>query len=184
MQRKQELKKSTSQQGQVDKEKELVAVGKLYRTFGVKGDLRFELFPPDMQVPLTFYIKDKEKGFIPVTVDKVSKSKGLIRFKEYDTREKAKKITNKFLFLEKEKLPQLGKDEYYIYQLIGLDVYQDNKLLGKIIQVDDRLPDVLLILKTPEGKEKHIPFINEFIKDINLEEGKIHVLLPEGWEEL
>ena len=183
MQKKQELKKSTSQQGQVDKEKDLVAVGKLYRTFGVKGDLRFEFFP-HMKIPEILYIKDAEKGFIPVHVQQVSKKKGLIRFKEYDTREKAKKITNKFLFLEKEKLPPLKEDEYYIYQLVGLDVYQNNKLLGKVIQVDDRLPDVLLVIKTPEGKIKHIPFINEFVKDINLDTGKMLVVLPDGWEEL
>ncbi len=184
MRKEQELKKSTSQQGEQDKEKDLVAVGKLYRTFGIKGDLRFELYPPEMKLPEKFYIKHKEKGFIPIHVDSASLKKGLIRFKEFDTREKAKQITNKYLFIEKEKLPQLEEDEYYVYQLVGLKVYHNDKEIGEVIQVDDRLPDVLLIIKTNEGKIKHLPFIKQFVKEVNLQEGKIDITPPEGWEEL
>ena len=182
LQKKQELKKSILQQGQADKE--LVIVGKLYRTFGVKGDLRFEIFPPALEIPEKFYIKDQKEGFTPVTVESVSEKKGLIRFKEFDTREKAKKITNKYLYLEKEKLPELEEDEYYVYQLIGLDVYIDSKKIGSIIKVDDRLPDVLLIIRDSEGKIRHLPFIKEFVKEVDLENGRIIITPPEGWLEL
>ncbi len=176
------LKKLTSQQGQAGKE--LVIVGKLYRTFGVKGDLRFEIFPPDLKIPQIFYIKDEKRGFIPITVDSVNQKKGLIRFKEFPTRELAKKITNKYLYLEKEKLPKLKEDEYYVYEIVNLDVYVDNKKVGKVIKVDDRLPDALLIIKDEEGKVRHLPFINEFVKEVNLKEGFIRITPPEGWFEL
>ncbi len=182
LQKKPELKKSILQQGQADKE--LVVVGKLYRTFGVRGDLRFEIFPPNLEIPEKFYIKDQKKGFIPITVESVSEKRGLIRFKEFDTREKAKKITNKYLYLEKEKLPELEEDEYYVYQLIGLDVYMDDKKIGSVIKVDDRLPDVLFIIRDSEGKIRHLPFIKEFVKEVDLENGRVIITPPEGWLEL
>ncbi|NPA52157.1 MAG: 16S rRNA processing protein RimM [Aquificae bacterium] len=183
MQRKQESKKSISPQGQVDKE-ELVAVGKLHRTFGVKGDIRFELFPPKMKLPDIFYLQTKDGVFIPVEVENISIKKGLVRFKGYNTKEKAREITNRFLFTHKSHLPPLEKNQYYVYQLVGLDVYQGDTHLGKVIQVDDRLPDVLLVIESPEKKTLHIPFINEFVKDVDLEKKRIELSLPEGWEEL
>jgi len=182
LQKKPELKKSILQQGQVDKE--LVIVGKLYRTFGIKGDLRFEIFPPNLEIPEKFYIKDQKNGFILITVESVSRKRGLIRFKEFDTREKAKKITNKYLYLEKEKLPELEEDEYYVYQLIGLDVYMDNRKIGNVIKVDDRLPDVMLVIKDSEDKIRHLPFIKEFVKEVDLEKDRIIITPPEGWLEL
>lgn len=69
----------------------------------------------------------------------------------------------------------LKEDEYYIFQLIDLDVYDSNgNFLGKVSKyVENPKANDLIVISN--DKEVMIPFIKEFIKEINLKENKIVV---------
>ncbi len=158
-----------------------VIVGKLHRTYGVHGDLKVNIYVPNLKLPDTVYIKDSKNQLKPLQVSKYSPSKGLIRFKGYEVREKAKNLTNHYIYLEKDKLPELEKDTFYEFQLLDVDVEYNGKIIGKIIKIDDRLYPAYLIIKCTDDKVRHLPFIDEFVKEIDLENKKIIVDLPEGW---
>ncbi len=163
------------------KTEEFVIAGKIHGTHGVRGDLKIEVFPPNFKLPKTLYIKDKKGNFIPLEVEAYSKKKGLIRFKGYDTLEKAKKIKHHFFYVETSKLPKLEKDTFYEYQLLDMDVVFNDKVIGKIVKVDDRLSHAYLIIKCIDDKIRHLPFIKEFVKEVDVENKRIVVEVPEGW---
>ncbi len=158
-----------------------VIVGKLHRTYGVHGDLRINIYVPNFKLPNVVYIKSPEGQFKPLTILKYSPSKGLVRFKGYETKEKAKNLTNQYIYLEKDKLPELEKDTFYEFQLLDMDVEYNGKTIGKIIKIDDRLHPAYLLIKCTDDKVRHLPFIDEFIKNIDLENKKIEIEPPEGW---
>ncbi len=158
-----------------------VIVGKIHRTYGVHGDLRVNIYVPNLKLPDTVYIKTPDNKFKPLNISKYSPSKGLIRFKGFEVREKAKNLTNHYIYLEKEKLPKLEKDTFYEFQLLDMDVEYNGKIIGKIIKIDDRLYPAYLIIKCVDDKVRHLPFIDEFVKEIDIEKGKMVVDLPEGW---
>ncbi len=164
----------------VNKE-ELVIAGKIHGTHGVRGDLKIEIFPPNFKLPPVIYIKDKEGNFIPLEVEAYSKRKGLIKFKGYDDIDKAKKIKHHYFYVPVSKLPETGKDTYYEYQLLDMDVVFNDKVIGKIIKVDDRLSHAYLLIKCIDDKVRHLPFIKEFVKEVDVENKKLYVNLPKGW---
>ncbi len=163
------------------KGEEFVIAGKLHGTHGVRGDLKIEVFPPNFKLPDVIYIKDKEGNFLPLKVKAYSKKKGLIKFEGYEDLEKAKKLKHHYFYVETSKLPEPEKDTFYEYQLLDMDVVFNGKVIGKIIKVDDRLPQAYLIIKCIDDKVRHLPFIKEFVKEVDVERKKIFVELPEGW---
>jgi len=160
---------------------EMVIAGKIHGTHGIKGDLKIEIFPPNFRLPGIIYIKDKEGNYIPLHVEAYSKKKGLIRFKGYDSLEKAKKLKHRYFYVETSKLPKLDKDTFYEYQILDSEVIYNNKVVGKVVKIDDRLSTAYLIIKCTDDKIRHLPFIKEFVKDIDPQNRKIYIQPPEGW---
>jgi len=160
---------------------EMVIAGKLHGTHGVRGDLKIEIFPPNFKLPQTIYIKDKDGNFTPLQTEAYSKKKNLIRFRGYDDLDKAKKIKHRYFYVEVSKLPQLNKDTFYEYQILDADVVFKDRAIGKVIKVDDRLSTVYLLIKCADDKVRYLPFIKEFVKDVDVKDGKIYIQPPEGW---
>ncbi|NPA57844.1 MAG: 16S rRNA processing protein RimM [Aquificae bacterium] len=160
---------------------EMVIAGKIHGTHGVRGDLKVEVFPPNFKLPETVYVKTKDGGFEPLQVEAYSKKKGLIRFKGYDDLDKAKKIKHRYFYVEASKLPQLSRDTFYEYEILDADVIFNGKKIGKVVKVDDRLSTAYLIIKCADEKTRHLPFINQFVKQVDRKNRQIHIQPPEGW---
>jgi len=160
---------------------EMVIAGKIHGTHGVRGDLKVEVFPPNFKLPETVYVKTKDGSFEPLQIEAYSKKKGLIRFKGYDDLEKAKKIKHRYFYVETSKLPQLNRDTFYEYEILGADVVFNGKTIGEVVKIDDRLSTVYLLIKCTDEKIRHLPFISEFVKEVDKQNKKIYIQPPEGW---
>ncbi|WP_028950759.1 ribosome maturation factor RimM [Sulfurihydrogenibium subterraneum] len=164
------------------KKENMVVAGKLHSTHGVKGNLKLELFHEKIRLPNIVYIEDEEtKELVPLEIEFIDRVKKLIMFKGYDTPEKAKEISQKLIYIPQENLPKLNENEYYIFQLEGCEVIFKDKVVGKVEKVDDRLPQIYLIIKCTDDKTRYLPFINQFVENVDIENKKITVTPPEGW---
>lgn len=163
------------------KKEELIIGGKIHGTHGLKGDLKIEVFPPNYKLPSILYIKDKKGGFKPIKVESYSKRKALIKFKGYDGIDRVKEIKHQYFYVPKDTLPKLKKDEYYEFQLLDADVEFNGKIVGKIEKIDDRLSTAYLLIRCTDDKIRHLPFISEFVKEIDVDNNKILIIPPEGW---
>ena len=75
----------------------------------------------------------------------------------------------------------LGEDEYYIADLIGMEVYlEDGSHFGTLKDVMETGANDVYIIKTEEGKEVLIPAIYECILDVDVEAGKMEIHLLDG----
>lgn len=163
------------------KMEELVIGGKIHGTHGVKGNLKIEFFNPRLRLPETIYIKDEKGNFIPLEIEYIDRRKNLIKFKGYDDLDKAKKIKQKYFYIPKSIVPKPSKNEYYEFQLLDSDVIFNGKNIGKIIKIDDRLSTAYLIIKCSDDKVRYLPFISQFVKDVDIENKKVEISPPEGW---
>ena len=69
---------------------------------------------------------------------------------------------------------------FYIFDLIGLDVYLKNgKFLGKLKDIQ-RLPSSDLFVISNEEKEIMVPALKEFVEELDPASGRIVVLSEEG----
>ena len=71
-------------------------------------------------------------------------------------------------------------DGMYASDLLGYDVVENRKMLGKIESVDDTTANYLFIIRTPDGKEVMVPVADEFIAGIDTDTRTISLDLPEG----
>ncbi|NPB08314.1 MAG: 16S rRNA processing protein RimM [Aquificae bacterium] len=156
---------------------EYVVIGKITDTFGLEGELKVipympEEFFEDLQ---RVYLKRRGGDWVPFQVEWVDfvGDKVILKFKGVDSIEEAEQFRGAKLFLRREELPQLGKDEFYAYELVGMKVITDRgKELGKVARIRDMGPYDLLVL---EGERVMFPFVSDIVLEVDREKGIIKV---------
>jgi 16S rRNA processing protein RimM len=164
-------------------EPEYLAVGKLHRPHGVRGEMRMSVwtdFPERLQPDTLVYLG---KRHMPVHIKSLRghQQDVLIAFEEFRDREEVSQFRNQVVFVRTADLPALPDDGLYLHQLLGLQVVrdEDDVLLGVVAEIlETGANDVLLVRR--EGKSDIlIPDIDPVIIEIDLEKGEIRVnLLP------
>ncbi len=149
-----------------------IYIGKIVNTFGIKGEVK---------IVSDFYEKDKvfKSGFklyiSPMYIEeeiaftRVHKGYNLVLFKNYNNINDVLKYKGMGVYIKRSDL-SLDKDEYLIGDLIGYEVYEEDKLLGK---VDEVSKNNSVLLKIKGDKVFYIPFIDEFIIKVDVENKKI-----------
>ena len=90
-------------------------------------------------------------------------------------------MRNSYIVVDREIFGELPEGVYYIADLLGLDVYtEDGTLLGKVDDIFSTGANDVYVVKDELGKQRLLPGIDEVIKHIDIESGKIIVNLIEG----
>jgi 16S rRNA processing protein RimM len=162
--------------------KDYIKVGKIVNTHGVKGSLKC--------LPLTDYMErfdeldyvytemDNEKR----KIDDVWYRKGLVYLKleNIDDMNTAQSFKDTYISILEDQLRELPEDSYYIFDLIGMEVYSsEGDYIGKITDVyQTGANDVYEVKKN--SKSYLIPAVKEFIKEVNLSDKKMIINVIEG----
>lgn len=164
-------------------------IGQIVNTHGIKGQVKVYPYTDDLQrfkkyKKVDFNINGK---LISNDVESVAIQNNMliIKFKGIDSIEEANKLRNIYISINRAEANPLNDNEYYISDLIGLKVYdEDNsKYLGDIIDIiQTGSNDVYIVKDKSKDSEKEIllPAIEDVIKEINIKEGYIKVHLLEG----
>ena len=76
---------------------------------------------------------------------------------------------------------RLRKDEYFVADLMGLDVWEDNGTkLGTLKDVIETGANDVYVITLEDGKELLIPAIKECILNVDIENRKMEVHVMEG----
>ena len=160
-------------------------VGRLGRTFGVEGWLRFYT-SLDFSLHEFSKIKSlffKESAAAPLEEMELcsvrrGKDAWLVKLAGVDTPELAQRVVGREVFLPRNELPKLRSGEFYWSDLKGLTVINQKSLvLGKITEIiATGANDVLVV----EGERRRlIPYISQVIVKIDLNTAQMVV----AWEE-
>lgn len=148
-----------------------VYLGKIANTHGIKGELRilsnFKYKSRVFKKGFKVYI-GKEKIEEEIVTYRPHKQFDMITLKGYNNINDVLKYKSLNIFINKEDLI-LNENEYLDEDLINLSVICDNKYIGKIQKIE-KYPhqDIFVIINN--DKRYLVPYVNEFIKEINLEE--------------
>ena len=161
-----------------------LAIARLGRSVGLKGEMRFFNlcdFPEQFQAGAVF---ESDRG--EVKIERINLAKGTIKLVGINTPEEAKKYTNAYLYTDEQKTKEqieLKEDEYFWFDIIGLKLYENGELLGKVIDIE-RLPAAdYLVVATDEALQKQnlpkrflVPYLDKFIKNVDLEKKSIQAV--------
>ena len=152
---------------------ERIKIGKIVNTFGIKGELKV--------YPYVDYIDELSKIYIDNKEYTLSKSRNqknvvIIKIKGLDDINLVEDFKKKEIEIDRVDLPKLKEGEYYIEDLIGLDVYTDEgKLLGKLDDIfNTGANDIYQV------NNILLPAIPDVIKKIDIENQKIIVHIIKG----
>lgn len=156
---------------------ERVSLGIISKTRGLKGEVVVTPLATSPKTLLTikevFLLPEKP----PFIIEKARKFKNkvLLKFKEIDTPEQAQGLVGKYLEVEKESLAKLKADEYYIFDLIGLEVEtEDKQYLGRVKEIIENPANAVIWVES-ENKNYYIPATKEAVLKVDLINKKLLV---------
>jgi len=86
------------------------------------------------------------------------------------------------MLLEREALDAPEEEEFYMGDLVGLDVFDTSgEYLGSVAEVLDTPAHEILVI-SDEGPERYVPFTYEHVPEVDLEGGRIVANPPETEE--
>ena len=158
-----------------------VYVGKLVNTHGIKGEVRiiseFEYKERVFVVDFPIYIgNEKEKKIIKSY--RHHKNFEMVTFEGINSINEVLVYKGKNVYINKSDL-KLDTNEYLETDLIDMDVYYKDNLIGKLNDIEKNGLNKLMVIN-----DKLIPFNKHFIKNVNKKENKIELDNVEGllWE--
>ena len=165
--------------------KERLEVGQIVNTFGIKGFVKVYPYVNDISRfddLKTVYVKlKKQESKLEIEEVKYQKNMVLIKFKGIETVEQAELLRNSYIEIGRSQAIPLEKDEYFIADLLGLDVYLDTgEKLGFLDDIYNTGGSDIYVVKNELGKQFLLPYIDDVVKNIDLENGKITVHIIDG----
>ena len=158
-------------------------IGIITSSHGVRGEMK--VFPTTddtrrFKKCREVYVEDKT-GLVMYEVEsaRVSPDKVLLKLKGIDTPEEAVKLRQRGVFVDREHAVKLSKDEYFIADLIGLEVRnEDRDRIGVIEEVLPTGANDVYQIAMDDGRELLLPAIKDCILEVNVEQGfmRVHVL--------
>lgn len=163
---------------------EYVVIGKILNTFGIKGELKADAYTDFVEERFkkdsTVYIGEEHVPFVMRSY-RMHKGFYLLSFKDVDDINLVEKYKGMLLYKAKSDIHKLKEGEYYFSDLKDLDVYVDDKKIGKVLQVEEGIAaNNLRVLKDEDRKEYLVPFLPVFIDNVDLDEKRIDVIQMEG----
>lgn len=164
---------------------EYFEIGQIVNTFGIKGFVKVNPFTDDLErfneLKSIFVVKNKELIDMEIEEVKFHRHLVLIKFKGIEDINMAEKYKGCYLKIKREDARKLPKDTYFIADLIGIKVYdEEGNLLGKVDDIYNNKVHDIYVVKDDLGKQILLPSTKEVIKQIDVDEDKIVVHLIEG----
>jgi len=172
-----------------------IAIGKIVKPIGIKGNLKVIYltdFPDRFNKLEKILLFDEKKGKFysnnfrdgydfEISDCKIFDNYVNIKFAGFDDIDKSKELVNLILMVNEKDKVKLSEG-YYFYELIGLDVYDKDKYIGKVDKISNYGSGDLFSI-TNNGKEVLIPYKKEFVKNIDSVKKRIDVDLIDGFIE-
>ena len=165
--------------------KERLEVGQIVNTFGIKGFVKIYPYVDDISrfdnLKKVHIKSKKEEKELQIEEVKYQKNMVLVKFKGIDKIEDAEKLRNSYIEIDRADAIPLEEGQYFIADLLGLDVYLDTgEKLGNLEDIYNSGSSDIYVVKNELGKQFLLPYIDDVVKQINLDEGKIIVHIIEG----
>ena len=163
----------------------LILVGRVAGAFGVKGEVRITSFTADPAALLTYKTLLREDGTPALTLlgGRVANGTVIARAKEVAVREEAEALRGLKLHVPRDALPAPDADEFYVADLIGLEVVSlEGEPLGRVKAVQDFGAGDLLEIQPPSGASWYLPFTLDNVPELDLDAGRITIVRPDEVE--
>lgn len=164
---------------------ERLQVGVIASTHGVRGEVK--VFPTTDDVRRFKKLKEvildtgKENRILEIEQVKFFKQFAILKFKGIDTLEEVEKYRRKSLYVTRENAVRLSRDEYFIADLIGIQVLDETgEELGELEDVIETGANDVYQIKMNDGRQLLLPAIRQCVLEVDVEAGFMRIHILEG----
>ena len=164
---------------------DLLQVGAITTTHGVRGEVK--VFPTTDDVKRFSKLKEveMEKGNGTITLHvqhvKYFKNMVIVKFKEFDSMNDVESLRGKKLYVTRENAVKLSKDEYFIADLIDINVIDEEKgLKGVITDVIQTGANDVYEITLEDDRKFLMPAIKACVKHVDMNERIMQIHIMEG----
>jgi len=159
---------------------EFLIVGRVVAPWGRRGEVKVQVvsnFPDRFAAGQTLYVDGEP---LRIEDSRYHRQHILLKFLGIDSIEEAEKLRKQDLMIPLSQVRELPPGEFYIFQLVGLDVVTaDGRALGRIIDVMATGSNDVYVVAGECG-EILIPAIEDVVLSIDLDRGRVLVEPIEG----
>ena len=164
---------------------DFLKVGVISSTHGIRGEVK--VFPTTDEkerfLDLDSVILDTGKERLVLEIDGVKffKQFAILKFRGIDNINDIEKYKGQSLWISRDQAVPLEEDEYYIADLIGMEVcLEDGTHFGTLKDVMETGANDVYVVEDEKGQEILLPAIQECILDVDIRENKMTVHLMKG----
>jgi len=161
----------------------LIEIARVAGAFGVRGEVRVTAYSDDPLALKGYGPLLKRDGTPALTLTAARLHKGglVVKAKEVASREDAEAMRGVKLYVPRSALPPPEEDEFYLADLIGLQVRDaEGRVLGTVKAVQDfGAGDILEIAPPEKGATWYLPFTREAAPELHIAEGWLLAVRPD-----
>ena len=163
---------------------EFLQVGVISSTHGIRGEVK--VFPttddPARFKKLKNVLLDTGRERLELEVQSVKffKQFVIVKFKGIDNINDIERYKGRSLLVSREDAVELDKDEYYIADLIGMDVFTEEGHFGVLRDVMETGANEVYIVDSDSHGEVLIPAIRQCVLNVDPEENRMTVRIMDG----
>lgn len=160
-----------------------LTVARIGRAHGLKGEVSVEVrtdIPEERLAPGEEYETEPASAG-PLTIVGVRTQSGrwYVKFDQIRGREAAEAARGVELVIEGEESDE--DDAWFVHELVGLAaVRPDGEPVGEVVDLLALPAQDVLVVKQPDGHRAMIPFVEEFVPEVDIESGSVTVTPPYG----
>ena len=163
---------------------QFLQVGVISSTHGIRGEVK--VFPTTDDAARFKELKKvlldtgRERLELNVLSVRFFKQFVIVKFREFDNINDVEQYRGKSLLVPRGNAVKLEKDEYYIADLIDMEVYTDEGRFGVLKDVMQTGANEVYIIDSDEHGEVLVPAIRQCILDVDVENNRMKIQLMEG----
>ena len=156
-------------------------IGKITSAVGLKGEVKVYNYSDSTEIyenTPEIYVGEERMGVRSVRTQKNMVVLGLEGICDRDAAEKTR---GRELFVTEEDLPELPEGQFYVRDLIGMEVFsEEGQRLGPVTDVIQNTAQDIFEIEMEDGRKVLIPKVDAFVLGIDGQQRRITVHLQEG----
>lgn len=166
----------------------LLAIGRVARAHGLKGELRVETFFDGSDA-----LGEVEELWLSRQPDSVEDAQKhavewarpvpkayLVKLKGVAERDGAEALKGATVWVERAALPQTDDSEYYLVDLIGAKVFGPEGEIGTVVEIVTNPSVDSVVIHTADGKRLEQPLVDDWIARVSVAEKLIELSTLDG----
>lgn len=164
---------------------QFLEIGQIINTHGIKGEVKVYPLTDDakrfLKLKWVYIKRNNEMNKFNIQSVKFFKNLVIIKIEGINDMTEAEKYKNCKLMVGRENAVKLPEDSYFICDIIGCEVFEENgEYLGVVKNVLKTGSNDVYELNSDKYRQLLIPAIKSVVLDVDIQNKKILVKLPEG----